>query len=216
MPAVPRSARPAGPRLNAAGNDGRERSVAAVLVGGASRRFGSDKASALFQQRTLLDHTLHTLRAAGFRRLVYVGGGARPNVAFDALHVPDRTGESCTLRGIVSLLEHAANSDADNVMMLSCDVPLVRTQTIGRIVDALGGADAAVAHAHGDHWSCLAVTTSSLSSLRETYESGNFAVHHAFANLRVVRVAVDDDELLNANEPSVLAAAITKESLPRD
>ena len=51
--------------------------LGAVLVGGASSRFGSDKASAHYQGRTMLDNALDVLSAAGLQHLAYVGGAPR-------------------------------------------------------------------------------------------------------------------------------------------
>jgi len=188
-----------------------------VLVGGASRRFGTDKAAAMYRGRTLLDHALATLHAAGFERLAYVGGTARPSVGFDAVHVPDIAGEGCTLRGVISLLEHAVRTDADDAMMLACDVPRVNASTITQVIDALRDsgklhrAAAAVAFAGRDHWSCLAVTTKSLPTLRASFEHHEVAMHRAFASLHIERVLVDEHEMLNANEPNTLLQAITND-----
>lgn len=183
-----------------------------MLVGGASRRFGTDKADAMFRGSTLLDNALTTLRAAGFESLAYVGGSGRTSVAFDAPHVADIAGEQCTLRGVVSSLDYARCNGASSVLMLACDIPLVTPTTITRVYRSLPGHDAAVARAHDDHWSLIAVSTAALPMLRNRYENGKFAMHDAFATLRVARVQVDEREMLNANEPGTLSQAIADKS----
>lgn len=183
-----------------------------MLVGGASRRFGTDKADAMFRGRTLLDNALTTLHAAGFESLAYVGGSRRTSFAHDAAHVPDVAGEQCTLRGVVSVLDYARCNGADSVLMLACDIPLVTPLTITRVYGSLPGHDAAVARAHDDHWSLIAVSTGALPMLRTRFESGELAMHAAFQTLRVARVQVDEHEMLNANEPGTLAQAIADKS----
>ncbi|MFM7524978.1 MAG: NTP transferase domain-containing protein, partial [Actinomycetota bacterium] len=57
--------RPPRSRLSAARQHSTKFALGAVLVGGASRRFGSDKAAAQFRGRTLLDTALLTLGGVG-------------------------------------------------------------------------------------------------------------------------------------------------------
>lgn len=205
--------RPAGSRLNILG---------AVLVGGASRRFGSDKASAEWNGRSLLDHALGVLAEGGVRHLVYVGGEPRGGVAHEARHVADLPNiEPCALRGVLTALDYAAPQrdlaePPDAVMMLACDVPLVSPLTIHRIAGALGTFDAAVASGERDHWSCLALRTSTLPAIRVAYDRGVRALHEVCSELSLARVVVDEREFVNVNDPTTLSQLITEQSRPRE
>lgn len=107
-------------------------------------------------------------------------------------------------------------------MMLACDVPLVSSETVMRIVASLDPAaddgvgasvdasvDAAVASATRLHWSCIAVRTSAFAALQAALGRHEYAMHRAFANLRVREVPVDEREFVNVNTKEDLASLIT-------
>ena len=196
-----------------------------VLVGGASSRFGSDKASASFRGRPLMHHALHTLQRAGLAHLAYVGGQPRAGLELVAAHVADLPDTpQCTLRGVVAALQHAAPRWS-RVMLLACDVPLASSDTVSRVLSALGSdadhssddtqLDAAVARGERDHWSCIAVRSAALERLRVSLRDGERAMHRAFAPLRVCRVPVDEREFANVNTRDDLAKLITDDASDR-
>lgn len=208
--------RPAGSRLSAAPHHQANIALGAVLAGGTSRRFGSDKAAAEFRGRTLLDHALFALRDAGLSRLVYVGGVARDTVPPDVVHLTDEAGvEPCMLRGVVTALEFARQQRHARVMILACDIPLLTAHTVARVLAALddtatdvehntSGADISVAYGEREHWSCIAVRDTALPGLRASLNHGERAMHRATAKLRVVRVVAPGHELTNVNDLAVL------------
>jgi molybdopterin-guanine dinucleotide biosynthesis protein A len=191
-----------------------------VLVGGASTRFGSDKAAVMIGQRTMLQHQLATLAAAGVVERVYVGGEPRPEVA-DAWHLVDVYPGEGPLGAIITTLAEAArmSSDAHTINMivvLAVDVPLVTPLTINRLIAELVANDAvttneeamtndaAVAYGERDHWSCLAVRTAALNTLHSKFAQGERSMHRGLSTLRVARVACSEAELLNVNDTSAL------------
>lgn len=203
-----------------------------VLVGGASRRFGSDKASATFRGQSLLNRALSTLQGAGITHLAYVGGDARGGVVANATHISDLLDvEQCTLRGVVAALQHAS-PHWQHVMMLACDVPLIRSATVTRVLASLDGdvydgvddvvddgvhegVDAAVASATRTHWSCIAVRTSALETLLAALHRHEYAMHRAFTNLQLRQVRVEEREFVNVNTREDLAALITNDENDR-
>ena len=190
--------------------------LGAVLVGGKSQRFGSDKADAQFAGVSLLTHQLNLLRSVPVDRLAYVGGDLRitvdPSVGYasDAIAGVD-TSERSSLLGILAALSFARNNECDSAIVLGCDVPLVTRETLQQLVAALSESassfDVAVASsgAERDHWSIMAANISALAQLRAAYEHGQRAVHRAVATLRVTRVVVDEDEAANINDQTALA-----------
>ncbi len=88
--------------------------LGAILAGGRSSRFGSDKACALLDGRPLLDH---------------VREGLAPHV--DAVVVIGRTGgipdlpspDLGPIGGIAGALDHAATHGFDTVLTVGCDMP---------------------------------------------------------------------------------------------
>lgn len=94
----------------------------AVLAGGESRRMGQDKASLIWQGKTLLERLVETARQVVPQ--VLVAGRARPDPwAFpDVPFLPDaRPGEG-PLRGLESALTFAAPGA---VLAVACDMPLL-------------------------------------------------------------------------------------------
>ena len=190
--------------------------LGAVLVGGASRRFGSNKADAQLVGVSLLDHQLNILRSVPADRLAYVGGDHRPELDPFAGYVDDAivgvdTTERSSLLGILAALTYASDKKCESVIILGCDVPLVTRQTLQQLVAAVrsdaSSFDVAVASsgAKQDHWSIMAANVAALAPLRTAYERGERAVHRAVTTVQVARLEVDEDEAVNVNDQTTLA-----------
>jgi molybdenum cofactor guanylyltransferase len=93
------------------------RLVGAILAGGQSRRFGSDKAEALFEGEPLLDHVADALRPQ-VSTLVVVGREWPGMVS--VADIP----ASCLgpLGGLAGALDHACRHDFDAVLSSGCDL----------------------------------------------------------------------------------------------
>ncbi|MCW3848222.1 molybdenum cofactor guanylyltransferase [Sphingomonas sp. LB-2] len=90
------------------------RLLGAVLAGGESRRFGSDKALALLDGKPLIEHAIAAL-ATQTEAVIVVGreGG-----------IPDRPGPGLgPLGGINAAIHEAAARGFDAVLTCGCDVP---------------------------------------------------------------------------------------------
>ena len=185
------------------------RVLGTVLVGGASTRFGSDKASARFGEGTLLDAVLASLTAANLTSLAYIGGPPRNDVSPRVHHVPDElagvaAAERSSFLGVIAALSHARDTHHDAAVVLGCDVPLVSPITIQRLVASLAHADVSVAEHAGDHWSIMCASTESLAHLRAEFTAGERAIHRATADLRLVRVPCTAAECTNVNDVATL------------
>lgn len=189
--------------------------LGAVLVGGASKRFGSNKADAQFDGVTLLGHQLNILRGVPVDCLAYVGGERRLAVDQLADHVDDAivgvdTTERSSLLGILAALTSAGDRGCESAIILGCDVPLVKRHTLQQLVaalsDGVSSLDVAVASsgADRDHWSIMAANVSALAPLRAAYERGERAVHRAVSTMRVARWRVNEDEAVNINDRRTL------------
>ena len=194
--------------------------LGAVLVGGASSRFGSNKADAQLVGVSLLDHQLNILRSVPVDRLAYVGGDHRPALNPFAGYVDDAivgvdTTERSSLLGILAALTSARDRECESAIILGCDVPLVTRQTLQQLVAVLrsdaSSFDVAVASsgAKQDHWSIMAANVAALAPLRAAYERGERAVHRAIATVQVARVEVTEDEAANVNDQTTLADIAT-------
>ena len=98
--------------------------LGAVLAGGRSRRFGSDKALALLDGAALVDRVIEALR---------------PQV--DAVVVVGRTGgiadrpapDLGPLGGLNAALHHARNEGHEWVVSLPCDAPMIPADLVERL-----------------------------------------------------------------------------------
>lgn len=94
--------------------------LGAVLAGGRARRFGADKALALWQGRTLIDHAVAAL--ARHANAVVVCG--RGDVRIGSL--PDRPAPDMgPLGGLNAALHHAAAQGFAQVLTCGCDTPVL-------------------------------------------------------------------------------------------
>lgn len=101
-----------------------------VLAGGAGSRLGRAKAGVVMRGRTLVEWAVD-LVAARCRPVVVV---SRPDVLLPSLDVPvllDREGARGPMNALVTALDHL---DADDVLVLACDLPFA-----GPLLDRLVG-----------------------------------------------------------------------------
>lgn len=102
--------------------------LGAVLAGGRSSRFGSDKALALFERRPLLDHAVDAL-SAQVDGVVICG---RSQAGRPCL--PDRPGPDLgPLGGLSAALRHALDHGYEAVVSIGCDMPMLPPDLVLRL-----------------------------------------------------------------------------------
>lgn len=117
------------------------RLLGAVLAGGGSRRFGSDKALALLDGEPLIAHVVRAL-AAQTDAVVTCG---KP--FGDLVMVADRPGPGLgPLGGIAAALHHAARHGYDAVISAGCDMPVLPSDLAARLCAARSDGGAAAAY----------------------------------------------------------------------
>jgi molybdopterin-guanine dinucleotide biosynthesis protein A len=165
-----------------------------LLVGGASRRFGSPKALARLDGKTLAERAWDTLGEACGERLA-VGKHA------DGLDLPfpivdDGTETRAALAGIVAGLKAART---DLCVVLPVDTPLVPQQLLLALGDAC--ADAAVTQTGPLP---AAFRRRSVPVLERRLATGSLALRDAVAELETRVVQADPPMLANVNRPEEL------------
>jgi len=104
------------------------RVLGAVLAGGASQRFGSDKALAMHDGRALIDHAI--ARLGEIADAVVVSGGSRPGYA----SVPDAPAPGLgPLGGLCGAMTYAAVHGLDAVLTIPCDTPDLPVEALRRL-----------------------------------------------------------------------------------
>ena len=167
-----------------------------LLVGGASRRFGSPKALATFDGETLAERAWRTLRSACD---TCIAVGKRD----DALPLPfpivdDGFSVRAPLAGIVAGMRAAST---ELTVVLPIDVPLIRPSDLRLLADAC--VDAAVPTT--GPLPC-ALRRAALPTLEAHLAGGRLALREAFAELETRVVDLDVDALANVNAPEDLEA----------
>ena len=166
-----------------------------LLVGGASRRFGSPKALARFNGSTLAEQAWGVLGEACDERLAF-------GKLSDELHLPfavrdDGTDVRAPIAGVVAGLRAARN---DVCVFLPVDVPLVTPEVVEQLGDACR--EAAVPPTGPLPG---AYSKNALPALEQRLAASELALRDALAELDTVVVRLDPSLLANVNQPEELA-----------
>jgi molybdopterin-guanine dinucleotide biosynthesis protein A len=173
---------------------GREGVAGVLLVGGASRRFGSPKALAVYEGETLAARG-HRVLLEAFGRVLVVGKQA------DRLELPfplvdDGSDVRAPIVGVAAALREAA---AEVCVVLPTDMPHVTPALLRSLAAAADGVDAAVPQTGPLPG---AYRRTALPVLERRIAIGDLALHEALAVLRTRVVECDDTLLANVNTPT--------------
>jgi molybdopterin-guanine dinucleotide biosynthesis protein A len=167
-----------------------------LLLGGASRRFGSPKALARFNGSTLAEHGWGVLGEACDERLAF--GKAADELGLPFPVQDDGIGVRAPIAGVVAGLRAASN---DVCVFLPVDSPLVTAEIVRRLGAACR--DAAVPETGPLPG---AYAKSALPVLEARLAAGDLALRAALEKLVTAVVRFDPRVLVNVNEPEELAA----------
>ncbi len=169
-----------------------------LLVGGASRRFGSPKALARFGSETLAERAWRLLGEACDERLAVgkqADGGRLPFPVLD-----DGTDVRAPLAGLVAGLRAARG---EVIVALPVDCPLLEAGDLRALAAAC--ADAAVTQTGPLPG---AYRKSALPVLERRLAAGKLAIRDALAELDAPVVRLDPARLANVNTPAELATLL--------
>ncbi len=180
-----------------------ERPTGLILAGGASRRFGSDKRRHLVQGRAMIHRVHDAVAAVAAPVWVSVRDPADRPLGPDVPVVIDAVPGAGPLAGVVAGLQRL---EAEWLLVVACDLPLLRADALHALIDAARPGTAAVVARGGDgrpqplcacyHRAVRDVAEAHLAARR-------LALHDLLAALDPVRfVRLPDDVLLNVNHPS--------------
>ena len=168
------------------------RVLAAILAGGQSRRFGSDKAMAMVDGARLIDRVAGVLGPQS-DALVVCG---RSDPAFVCLPDWPQAGMG-PLGGLNAALRHAALNGFDAVLSASCDVPNL-PENLRAALEGPGAACAASQPVVG--WWPVA-----LAGDLDTYLADGGRALYGFAERVAARQIAFDPPLANVNRPEDLS-----------
>ena len=163
-----------------------------LLVGGASRRFGSPKALIELDGETLHDRGRRVLAAACDEVLVVGKAGELP---FDVLD--DGAEARAPIAGVVAGLRAASH---DVVVFLPVDCPRVTPELVRALGDACHDAAVPQTGPLPGAWA-----KSALPLLEQRLADGPLALYRTYADLDVVEVDVDPALVADVDTPGDLA-----------
>ncbi len=194
-----------------AGLDRRPPIAGAILSGGASRRFGSDKALAPTPSGPLAGVALQALRAAGLDPVVLIAGSAELSAALAIPSVPDRTPGDGPLAGLGTALSWA--SGVSRIVVVPCDMPGITPAVIRSLVQAGDNATASVASLNGQPHPIIGCwPTSRAAAINALLRSGERRMRSALDSGSYVLVDAPEAELADADYPAELDRLLN----PRD
>lgn len=175
----------------------RDEVTGVLLVGGASRRFGSPKALARFQGEVLGERA-HRLLEDAFSCVFVVGKAA------DDLDLPfEIVDDGSEVRApVVGLIAALRNAETEVCVVLPTDMPLVSAELLRRLADEVEGFDAAVPQSGPLPG---AYRKTALPVLERRVAAGELALYRALEELNVHVVEIDEEALRNVNTPADLA-----------
>ena len=175
---------------------GRQDVAGALLVGGASTRFGSPKALATFEGERLSVRA-HRVLSEAFEHVIVVGKTA------DGLDLPfDVLDDGSDLRAaIVGVAAALRLAEADTVVVLPTDMPFVDAELLLALADAADGAEVAVPQTGPLPG---AYRSTALPVLERRIAAGDLALHRACLELEPRILQWDEASLANVNEPADL------------
>lgn len=161
--------------------------VAYVLAGGASSRFGSDKALAKIGEQTVLERACRLIEGtAGVVRVV-APAGRYPSL--QGTFVNDRWPGQGPLGGIVTgLLATEESGGSPWNLVVSCDMPFLTREWLGYMIGRALASEAEVVvpeSAHGLEPLCACWRTSGAGKLQQALSEGVRKVTEAMKRLRI-------------------------------
>jgi molybdopterin-guanine dinucleotide biosynthesis protein A len=171
----------------------------ALLVGGASRRFGSPKALARFRGEMLAERAHRVLNEA-FEQVIVVGKSRdRLELPFPVLD--DGSDVRAAIVGVAAALRLA---EADTVVVLPTDMPFVDAELLRTLAEASEGSEAAVPHSGPLPG---AYCRSALPVLERHIAESDLALYRACLELEPRVIQWDEALLRNVNTPDDLKSA---------
>jgi molybdopterin-guanine dinucleotide biosynthesis protein A len=164
-----------------------------LLVGGASRRFGSPKALAIVDGETLTDRGRRVLAEACDEVLVV---GKRGELPFDV--IDDDSEVRAPIAGVVAGLRAAAHEVA---VFVPVDCPRVTPEVVRTLGDACKDAAVAQTGPLPGAWA-----KSALPVLERRLATGPYALYRAYEELAVEILALDPELLADVDTPAELEA----------
>ena len=158
-----------------------------VMAGGASRRFGSDKALAILGGRTMLARVHALVAQATGGAIVVTPPGRYTDHILET--IPDRWPDEGPLGGIITALRHTSEAfrESEWNLIVSCDMPFLSGDWLSHLRQRSADSAAEIVvprSRYGLEPLCACWRTSSVESLQLSFDAGTRRVTEAMKLLR--------------------------------
>lgn len=179
---------------------------AAVLAGGASRRFGAPKALARVGGARLVDRVADAARGA-LPEVVLIAGDPEPFGGMGLRTRPDVLPGAGALGGVHAALRWAAEEERPGALCLACDLPFLAPGLLRALVDRsrASGADAVVPESGGRRGVeplCAFYSVACLPAVERMLDAGERRLVELLERVRTVRLP--PEEVRRWGDPAVL------------
>lgn len=185
--------------------------LGAIFAGGASRRYGSDKALAVLDGLPLMQWVIARTKPQ-VDKLV-LSGVTRND--FPLPTIPDRLKDAGPLAALCSILAWAERENIPLVATFSCDAPFVPLVIVSKLRMALEGYDCAIAsRVERVHPTFALWRTTAHGKIETAFDTGVRSLHDAIAYVNSTLVdfsalcdGPDSDPFFNINSRADMAVA---------
>ena len=182
--------------------------IAGILAGGGSRRFGSDKACAVYEGRSLLEWTIRN--ASEITDNINILTKKPEAYSFTGCRIiEDRLDVSTPISGILSIMPYVS----DWLLLLACDIPFFEKKVLDYLWEKRDSKKATVIHVNGKYQPFLGLYPKSvLTFWDEAFKSGDFHLQRVIEDMPKIVIEQSDlmfaginlQSFLNINTPGDL------------
>ncbi len=180
----------------------------AILTGGRSTRFGAEKCNAMLRGKSLARHVYDAAIPLVDEVLLSTGAGSITPDLPEGRPVPDAYVDAGPLSGILACLKVSSNPW---LLVIACDLPLITTQTLERLILHCRSPRQVVLCRTEQSQAqplCACYNVSLIDALDAALGEGCYGVQRFVETLEhVVRIDVTTEEMVNINTMSELRRA---------
>lgn len=179
----------------------------AILAGGSSRRFGTDKALAPTPHGPLALVVVRALRGAALDPVVLVGAAPEVSGELGVPSIPDRLPGEGPLAGLGTALGWA--SGVNRLVVVPCDLPGLVPAAIRSLVDAGDNETPVIARLDGRPHPIIGCWPTSLAGpLNAVLRAGERRMRAILDLMPYVAVDLDQRWIADADDPSTLDSLV--------
>ena len=164
-----------------------------ILAGGKSSRMGTDKGLLILNGKAIVQIIIENLQSA-VNRIIIVSNNAEYE-KFGLEVIPDLIKDKGPAVGIHAALSH---TDAENIFILSCDMPNITTDAIQYIMDQASHSQITLPVNHGKTEPLFGVYSQKCLPLwQQLIEQGMIKLQEMVTHFELLKIDVDNNKLFN-------------------